>query len=324
VFGATTFFASILAHELGHAVVARRQGLRVDGISLWLLGGVARLIDQPRTPADQVRVSLAGPAVSVSLGALFLGLGQAFAGVGSADALTGLCRWMGWVNLVLGLANLLPGLPLDGGRVVQAVLWRVYDDRHRATVIAARAGRVVGVGVVAVGVLQFTAGGVGGLWTVFVGLFIGAAAKGEQLAASTQQIVGGARVGDVMQPDPETVPDYLTVADFDRHVAHSTQPAYPVVAFSGHVVGLITPAALRGLPPGRRAELRLREVAVPAELLTWAAPDEPLGSALQRRHRAGGGYVLVWDGQRLAGIVNPSDLAGWARRRHALGNLRDR
>jgi Zn-dependent protease len=318
--GAVLFLGSILGHELGHAIVARRRGLEVDGISLWLLGGVARLIGQPRTPSDQIQVSLAGPAVSVALGAGFVAAGFALGGISSLDAVAGLFGWLGWVNVVLGLVNLLPGLPLDGGRVVQGVLWRIQGDRMRATVGAARAGRVVGVAIGAFGIYQLVNGNVGGIWTMFIGLFVGAAAKGEEAAASTQQIAAGARVGDVMTPRPESVPDYLTVADFlDQHVARSRQPAYPVVAFSGHVIGLVTLDALRPIPEARRADIRLRDVAVPAELLTWAAPDEPLGTALQRRHPAGGGFVLVWDGRRLAGIVNPADLQQWEQRRRLLG-----
>jgi CBS domain-containing protein len=190
----------------------------------------------------------------------------------------------------------------------------------RATIGAARAGRVVGVALGAFGIYQLVNGNVGGIWTVFIGLFVGAAAKGEEAAANTRQIAVGARVGEVMTPDPESVPDHLTVAEFlHRHGARSRQSAYPVVAFSGHVIGLVTLDALRPIPEARRADVRLRDVAVPAELLTWAAPDEPLGAALQRRHPAGGGFVLVWDGRRLAGIVDPAHLQPWEQWRRLLG-----
>ncbi|MDH3684335.1 MAG: site-2 protease family protein, partial [Acidimicrobiia bacterium] len=180
------FLASIVAHELGHSVVAENNGVGVRGITLFALGGVATLDNEPRTPGVAARIALAGPAVSVAIGvgALLAAAAAGFLGASSL-AVAGLA-WLGLVNLVLAGFNLLPALPLDGGRVLQAALWKHQGDQHRATIGAATVGRYIGWGIVLLGIWQLSQGGAG-LWTAFIGWFVVATARAEELRARLEQ-----------------------------------------------------------------------------------------------------------------------------------------
>lgn len=177
---AVVFFASLLAHELAHAAAARRHGIGVEGITLWLFGGVARLDREPLTPGADLRVAAAGPLASLGLAAVF-GTGSLIVDAMPVPHLVAsVTGWLAGVNLMLGAFNLIPGAPLDGGRVLRAGLWRRWGDRRRAAVAAVRVGVVGGYGLVGLGLAQFlVAGGVGGLWFVFVGWFIVSAARAE-------------------------------------------------------------------------------------------------------------------------------------------------
>src|SRR5215213_11154092 len=203
--GAALFLGSLLAHEIGHAVVARRAGLRVRGITLWLHGGVAQLEDEPATPGDELRVALVGPAVSLALAVAF-GL-AALAGSLAAlpAAAVTVAAWLAVGNAALAVFNLLPAAPLDGGRVLRGLLWRHHGNRVRASVTATRAGVWVGGGLVAYGLLgAFTGWGIGTLWTSLVGWFLVVAARQERDQAVLSSQLGGLRAGQVMTPAPPT------------------------------------------------------------------------------------------------------------------------
>lgn len=180
------FLASIVAHELGHSVVAENNGVGVRGITLFALGGVAKLDSEPRSPGVAARIALAGPAVSVAVGVAALALAALGGAAGaSALAVAGL-GWLGLVNLVLAVFNLLPALPLDGGRVLQAALWKRQGDQHRATITAATVGRYIGWTIVFLGVWQLSQGGAG-LWTAVIGWFVVATARAEEFRARMEQ-----------------------------------------------------------------------------------------------------------------------------------------
>ncbi|HKI42505.1 MAG TPA: site-2 protease family protein, partial [Mycobacterium sp.] len=174
--GALVLLASLLAHELAHAVVARRSGVAVGDVTLWLFGGVTTLGGEAKTPKAAFRIAIAGPATSLLLAATFGGLVAALHTVRAAPIVVGVASWLGVINLLLGLFNLLPGAPLDGGRVLRAFLWRRHGDSVRAGIGAAHAGRVLAFVLIALGLAEFVAGGlVGGVWLAFIGWFIFAA-----------------------------------------------------------------------------------------------------------------------------------------------------
>ncbi len=311
VCGALVLLASLLAHEVAHAVVARRMGVSVGDVTLWLFGGVTTLRGEAKTPRAAFRIAFAGPATSLVLSAAFAGLAIAFPAVHAAAIVVSVTWWLAAINLLLGLFNLLPGAPLDGGRVVRAYLWSRHGDSVRATVGAAHAGRVVAIILIMLGLAEFLAGGlVGGVWLAFIGWFIFTAAREEEIKLTTQQALTGVRVADAMTAQPQTAPGWITVEDFiQRYVLGDRHSAYPVADRDGSITGLVTLRQLRDLAPGRRATISVREIALPLSSVPIAAPQEPLSALIDRLAAAGhGSRALVVDGGQVVGIVTPSDL----------------
>lgn len=310
--GALVLLASLVAHELAHAVVARRAGVSVGSVTLWLFGGVTTLGGEAKTPKAAFRIAIAGPATSLALAAIFGGLVAALSTVGAAPIVVGVASWLAGINLLLGLFNLLPGAPLDGGRVLRAFLWRRHGDSVRASIGAAHAGRVVAFILIGLGLAEFLLGGmVGGVWLAFIGWFIFAASREEETRISTQQMFSGVRVADAMTARPHTAPGWITVDDFvQRYVLGDRHSAYPVVDPSGAVTGLITLRQLRDVAPGRRATTTVAEVAQPLHEVPSGAPQEPLTALLERMAPAGPrSRALVFEGGQVVGIVTPTDVA---------------
>ncbi|MGD1282242.1 site-2 protease family protein [Mycobacterium seoulense] len=310
--GALVLLASLVAHELAHAVVARRAGVAVGSVTLWLFGGVTTLGGEAKTPRAAFRIAIAGPATSLALAALFGGLVAALQTLGAAPIVVGVASWLAGINLLLGLFNLLPGAPLDGGRVLRAFLWRRHGDSVRASIGAAHAGRVVAFILIGLGLAEFLVGGlVGGVWLAFIGWFIFAASREEETRISTQQMFAGVRVADAMTARPHTAPGWITVDDFvQRYVLGDRHSAYPVVDQSGSVSGLITLRQLRDVAPGRRATTTVGEIAQPLHEVPSGAPQEPLTALLERMAPAGPrSRALVFEGGQVVGIVTPTDVA---------------
>lgn len=312
VCGALVLLASLLAHELAHAVVARRSGVAVGDVTLWLFGGVTTLGGEAKTPKAAFRIAIAGPATSLALAAIFGGMVVALQTVRAAPIVVGVASWLAAINLLLGLFNLLPGAPLDGGRVLRAFLWRRHGDSVRAGIGAAHAGRVVAFILIGLGLAEFVAGGlVGGVWLAFIGWFIFAASREEESRISTQQIFAGVRVADAMTARPHTAPGWITVDDFiQRYVLGDRHSAYPVADQSGTIVGLVTLRQLRDVAPARRASISVAEIALPLHAVPTATPQEPLTALLERMAPAGPrSRALVVEGGQVVGIVTPTDVA---------------
>ncbi len=309
--GALVLLASLLAHELTHAILARRAGVKVFDVTLWLFGGVTRLGGEAKTPKEAFRIAVSGPLTSLALAVVFTGAAYGLGALGVAHILVGVAWWLAGINLLLGLFNLLPGAPLDGGRVLKAYLWRRYGDSVRAGVGAARAGRILAFILIALGLVEFLAGAVvGGVWLAFIGWFIFAASREEEAQVMIRQAIAGVRVADVMTAHPHTAPAGITVEDFiQRYLLGDRHSAYPVADRDGSIIGLITLAQLRRVTPSQRAETLVREVAIPMPRVATAAPHEPLSALLERLGSDAGNRALVVDAGQLAGIVTASDLA---------------
>ncbi|BBZ44790.1 site-2 protease family protein [Mycobacterium parmense] len=310
--GAVVLLASLVAHELAHALVARHFGVAVGDVTLWLFGGVTTLKGEAKTPRAALRIAIAGPATSLALAAGFGGLVAALRTVGAAPIAVGVASWLAGINLLLGLFNLLPGAPLDGGRVLRAYLWRRHGDSVRAGIGAARAGRVLAFVLIGLGLVEFGFGGlVGGVWLAFIGWFIFAASREEEGRITAQQMFEGVRVADAMTARPHTAPGWITVEDFiQRYVLGDRHSAYPVADVNGTIVGLVTLTQLRGVAPARRAATRVGDIALPMQAVPTAAPQEPLTRLLERMAPAGSpGRALVVEDGRVVGIVTPTDVA---------------
>jgi Zn-dependent protease len=305
------FLGSLLAHEVGHALVARRAGLRVRGITLWLLGGVAQLEDEPSSPGDDLRVAIVGPAVSL---ALAVGFGVAAAALGLLGAPALAVAVLAWLAVALALFNLIPAAPLDGGRVLRALLWRRHGNRARAAVTAATAGQVAGGVLIGYGLLgALTGWGFGTLWTVLIGWFLVAAARQERDHAVYRGGLALLRVADVMTPTTGLAPAWLTVEALLRDQAAGWHPAgapaaIPLRGFDGQPAGVVTVAALESVPPSQRHLVRAGEVAVPAWAVAVARPDEPASGLLGRLH-GGSGVAVVVAGGELVGVVTQAQVA---------------
>lgn len=312
---AVLLLLSLLCHEVAHAVTARRAGLEVEGLTLWLFGGVAALRGEPRRPQDDLRIATAGPLTSLVLALGLSALASALVGTAPQLAVASLA-WLGVVNLLLGVFNLLPGAPLDGGRVLRALLWWRSGDRRAAELRATRAGRATAGVLIAIGLLEVLLGAVvGGVWLVLVAWFIGAAATEEEQQARLLQALEGLRVADVMSAPAVVLPDRLPVAALvGGRPPWRDHSAYPVVAGDGRPTGLLL---LGRLPPVSAADgLTVADLARPLAELAVARPDEPLVAALGRLHAQDAGRLLVLREGEVAGIVTPADLL---RAAHARG-----
>ncbi len=308
--GALLFVASLLAHELAHALVARRKAVPVRSITLWVLGGVTELGGEPRTPGAELQIALAGPATSVVAACVF---GAAALGTGKIhglDVVTAALFWLAMMNALLAVFNMLPGAPLDGGRVLKALVWRRYGDGARADRLAARAGRCVGIAIAAAGVAEFVVWrNFGGLWLVLIAWFLVSAAGAEEGAARASDVMAGVRVSDIMTPGPDIAPAWSTAEDFIERVArHSHQSVFPVVDFDGALVGAVSLDHLARLHPIQRSELRLDRVATAVPPPYRVAPDESAASLFARPPLLGELAAVVLSGGRVIGTVTTDDL----------------
>lgn len=309
---ALVFLACLLAHEVSHAVLAQRNGVGVRGITLWLFGGVAQLRGDPATPGADARIAGVGPLVSLGLGGLFLVLSAAVVTAGGSGVAVAALGWLGVINLVLAVFNLIPAAPLDGGRLLRAGIWRVTGDRRRAAVSAARAGRALGLVLIVLGLAQVVlARGFGGLWIALIGWFVVAAARAEEEAAGRDETLAGIPVGQVMTADPVTVAPDLTVEDFvEEHLLHGRHASFPLRDAAGGFAGLVTLNRVREVPAGERAATRLAAIACRPAEVPVAAADEDLADLLPRMQGCADGRAVVLDAsRRVLGIVAPSDIS---------------
>ncbi|MCB5181936.1 site-2 protease family protein [Streptomyces antimicrobicus] len=310
---AVVFVASILAHELAHAVVARRNGVEVEDMTLWMLGGVARLKGEAASPGAEVRIAGVGPLTSALLGVLFALLAGWLRLVSVPAPIVEAVAWLAAINVVLALFNSIPAAPLDGGRLLRAAVWKVTGDPVRAAVVAAAAGRGFGWLLVAYGFLSMlVTGTLSELWTALIGGFLIAAATAEGQQAQLRGALAGISVRQIMTPDPVTVPADATVERFLQAApfGHHRHTAFPVVGPDGAPVGLVTVARIDRTPGPRRSSTTVAEVMAPLDEVATARPDEPIGDVLPRLQAAGENRLLVLspDGRALLGIVSHTDI----------------
>ncbi len=300
--GAIVFMASLLAHELAHAVTARHYGMKVERITLWMLGGMAELGGEPPSPRAEALIAAAGPLTSLVIAGVAAGLAWPFSGTLAGVALL----WLAEISLVLAVFNLLPGAPLDGGRLLRAALWARTHDRVKANQLAATAGRYLGWIVIALGLLELFGGGALGLWLVLVGWFIITGANSERYSVHAEKL-RGLTVRDALVHRPAVAGEWWTVEQFLAQLTPPTaaQPVFPLVDLDGRLTGAIGLAGLERTPPELRATTRLHDV--PGQPTVVVDADTDLPDLLLSLHLRGGAVVVVED-QRPVGVLSYDDL----------------
>ena len=303
---ALLLFASILLHELGHAVVARRHGVEIEEIDLWLLGGVARMSGYPERATDELRFALAGPAVTLVI-ALVFGVIALALPAGAPDWLAALVAYQAIVNAIILVFNLIPAFPLDGGRVARALLWWRRGDISSATETAAKIGRGLGFGMIGFGVLTFFAGAFGGLWLALIGLFVIAAAKAEEQGLRIRVALSGRSAGRLMSFPAITLPAEMTVSEaLAEHFVAERLTAFPVLR-DGRLIGLLDLETVKQLPTEDRDTTPVGELAFYDESLV--VPEEQDVAELLERPaftRIGRAVVRTADGR--LGLLSITDV----------------
>jgi Zn-dependent protease len=317
VIAAFVFLASVLAHELAHSIVAMRLGVKVEGITLWLFGGVSRFNSESSSPGTQALIIFVGPLTSLVLGAIFYVIAIAAGGGAHPGLVVATLSWLGYINIALGIFNLVPAFPLDGGRLLQSLIWLRTGDRIRATKIAARIGMGFAYLLIAYGlaIFIFTGNLIGGVWSVFLGWFLLSAARSEETSGLIRQALSRTSVGDVMSPNPVQAPDDISAYDaLHGYVLTSRHSTLPTHDGAGRLSGLLTLAALKSVAPEARPTTLVKDIVCPLDSVPTASPTDPITNILGVSDGCGEGRTLVVDGGQLVGIVTPSDISALVRK----------
>jgi Zn-dependent protease len=303
---ALLLFSSILLHELGHAIVARRHGVEIEEIDLWLLGGVARMSGHPKAATDELRFALAGPAVTLAIATVF-GLISLALPASAPSAVSAVVDYQLLVNAVILGFNLLPAFPLDGGRVARALIWRHTGDLPRATSMAARLGRGLGYGMIGLGVLAALAGGYGGIWLALIGFFVIVAAKAEEGGLRVRVAFSGREARNLMTFPAVGVPAGITVGEAVRdYFVPRRFSAFPVLD-GERLVGIIDRATVERLSTDRREAVTVGQVCIDDPSLV-VAESQDVAELLERPafQRVGRAVVTAADGR--LGILSITDV----------------
>lgn len=321
IVAALLLFGSVLVHELAHSLVARARGFPVEGITLFILGGVSNLKAEARGPKDEFVISVAGPLTSLVLAAIFW---LVLVPVGDRDSpLAAVLTYLALVNVLLALFNLLPAFPLDGGRVLRSIIWGATHSLSRATSVAARVGQVAGYLLIAAGVFEVLQGNfLGGLWIAFVGWFLQGAASTSLREMETEASLKGILVEDVMERDPLTIGPDVSIQDavFEFFLGRGRR-ALPVVE-GNRLMGILTLTDVKSVPQQQWSEKKVRDEMTPVPLKSLAPKDE-LAQALVLLGQDSLNQAPVVDGGQLVGLLSRADIIQYLHSRRELGLLPD-
>ncbi len=313
--GTLLFFASLLAHELSHSIVARSKGIPVEGITLFIFGGMAHTGAEFERPGDEFVIAGVGPLSSLLIALLFGALAWLGVQAGWSVAVVGVAQYLAFINLVLALFNLLPGFPLDGGRLFRAALWKYTGDLRRATRAASLGGKVLGFLLIALGVMQLFFGNlIGGMWAILIGWFVRSAAQASYTHHLLRSSLRGVRARDIMTADPQTVPAEATLEQFvAEYLFRGGHHGYPVTEGESPV-GIITLRRVKEIPREEWSQRTVGQAMAPAEDGMLAHPDASMDRVLEQIEGSPAGRVLVTREGQLAGIITRSDVARWLER----------
>ncbi|TVP62045.1 MAG: CBS domain-containing protein [Nodularia sp. (in: Bacteria)] len=316
------FFASLLAHELSHSFVARAKGIPVEGITLFIFGGVSRTRMDAETPGDEFQIAGVGPLVSLLLAGLFGLIWYVGINAGWSVVFTGVFAYLAAINLALAIFNMLPGFPLDGGRVFRSIIWKYTGNLKKATKIASNGGKWLAYLLIAFGALQMFGGAIlGGLWLILIGWFLYNAAETSYEELLLRTSLEGVRAGEIMTPHPETVnPDMNLQELVDRCFLSRRYHSFPVTEDS-HPIGIITLNQVKDIPREEWEYRTVKDTMIPIENRVTARPEEQMSKVLQKMQDSGVRRVLVIQNDLLRGIITAHDLANWLERQRDLGQV---
>jgi Zn-dependent protease len=314
---AIMLFVSVLLHELGHSAIAQRYKIPVRSITLFIFGGVAHIGAEPPSATAEFRIAIAGPIVSLVLAGCFYAVRPLVAGI---EPLLGLAKYLAYINIALVLFNLIPGYPLDGGRVFRAIVWAVTKNMRRATLIAANVGRGFGFLFIFVGIWQMSTGNFsGGLWIAFIGWFIDHAAAGRVHQVMFQNLLSGHTVSQAMSNHCAAVPEELTLQQLvDDHILGSAQRCF-LVNRGENPVGMMTLHRIKEVPRPDWPTTRAAQVMLPLEQLKRTSPDTELWAALQQMDRDGVNQLPVTQNGDVLGMLSREDVITFLRTLQELG-----
>lgn len=316
------FFASLLAHELSHSFVARSKGIPVEGITLFIFGGVSRTRMDAENPGDEFQIAVIGPVTSLVLSAIFALLWYIGRNAGWSVVVNGVTSYLASINLILAIFNMLPGFPLDGGRVFRSLVWKYTGNLKKATQIASTGGKLLGYLLIALGILQTFGGAVlGGLWFVLIGWFLYTAAEASYEEILLRTSLKGVRVREVMTPYPETVNAELTLQELvDKYFLSRRYHSFPVMEDS-KPIGMITLNKVKDIPREEWIYRTVQETMIPTEEGISARPEEQMSQVLEKMQTSGVRRVLVIQDDLLTGIITTNDIANWLQRRREFGQV---
>ncbi|WP_419162845.1 M50 family metallopeptidase [Candidatus Palauibacter sp.] len=316
---AILFFLSVLLHELGHALVGRMRGVTVESITLFIFGGIAQARDEARRPLDEFLLTAAGPLASLALAGLFLGARIAAEAVAAPPPVVTVLGFLALLNFILAIFNMIPGFPLDGGRIFRSIVWAATGDLVRATRWATRGGRLFGAALIVLGVFNLSRGQmISGLWAALIGWFVVNAATSSLHHFELRHLLRQIPVGAVMDPRPRTIEASLPVdRAISEYFLRGNQEAYPVER-DGGLIGIVDMRAVSEISVSLRPGTPVSAVTRPADEFPAASPDEALVEALSRA-QAGVSSLLVTHNGYVVGVLDPREVAVRVRRMQRLG-----
>ena len=303
------FFASVLVHELSHAVVANRLGQEVRRITLFIFGGMAHLSGEPKTPGAEFKIAAVGPLTSLLLGVGFWTVSRVVGSWGADELWTAVFGYLGIINVALAVFNMLPGFPLDGGRLLRAYFWHRTGDLRAASRRAADWGGGIAIGLMFLGALQIFAGAlVGGLWLILIGMFLRGAARVSYYGVVMEQALGKTRVSDIMVRDPVVVGPEVSVGDaIEDYFLRYGYGGFPV-ATNGRVEGVLSLPLVQKCPREERGTRRVQDIMFDDVDKVSIEPEATVSDALRRMVEIDAGRLLVVDGARLHGLITRSGI----------------
>jgi Zn-dependent protease len=315
---AVLFFASVLIHELGHSVVALREGIPVRNITLFIFGGVAQIGREPTSAGAEFRIAIAGPLTSLALAAGFGALSPLFRALDTP--LVALAAYLAQINLLLAAFNMIPGFPLDGGRVLRSLIWRFNGSLLTATRWASSVGRGVAFIFIGIGIFQVLGGSLGnGLWIAFIGWYLNGAAQSSYQQVVLREMLGGVTASEVRPQQCSLVPGDVQLDDLvSEHVLARGDQCF-FVGRDGDVQGMVTLNQIRQVPRTRWTDVLARQVMTPANDLAWASPDDEVLALLQRMEEADTDHLPLVAAGRPLGMITRDGLLRYIRLRNELG-----